>query len=86
MYVWIFQISGDLGISSSKRITLAGGAQAKNVFWQVAGEVLIEAGAHFEGNILSQTAITMLTGASLNGRTLAQTMVAIDSATIVKPQ
>lgn len=83
--VWIFQISGDLSISANKRITLAGGAQAKNIFWQVAGEVVIAAGAHFEGNILSQTAITLQTGASLSGRALAQTMVALDSATVVKP-
>ncbi len=83
--VWIFQIAGDLSISANKRITLAGGAQAKNIFWQVAGQVVIEAGAHFEGNILSKTAITMQTGASLFGRALAQTMVAIDSATVVKP-
>lgn len=83
--VWILQISGDLTISANKRVTLAGGALAKNIFWQVAGEVIIEAGAHFEGNILSQTAITMKTGASLAGRALAQTMVALDSATVVKP-
>lgn len=83
--VWIMQISGDLTISANKRITLAGGAQAKNIFWQVAGEVIIQAGAHFQGNILSQTAITMQTGASLSGRALAQTKVAIDSATVVKP-
>jgi hypothetical protein len=83
--VWIFQISGDLSISANKRVTIAGGALAKNIFWQVSGQVLIEAGAHFEGNILSQTAITMQTGSSLNGRALAQSMVALDSATVVKP-
>lgn len=83
--VWIFQIAGDLSISAAKRITLSGGAQAKNIFWQVAGQVLIETGAHFQGNILSQTAITMQTGASLAGRALSQTMVALDSATVVKP-
>lgn len=83
--VWIFQISGDLSISAGKSITLSGGAQAKNIFWQVAGQVVIEAGANFQGNILSQTSITMQTGASLSGRALAQTMVALDSATVVKP-
>ncbi len=83
--VWIFQVSGDLSISANQRVTLAGGAQAKNIFWQVAGQVIIEAGAHFEGNILSQTSITMQTGSSLTGRALAQTMVALDSATVVKP-
>jgi hypothetical protein len=83
--VWIFQITGDLSIAAAKRITLGEGAQAKNIFWQVAGQVIIGAGAHFEGNILSQTAITMQTGSTLNGRALAQSMVALDSATIVKP-
>ncbi len=83
--VWIFQISGDLTISASQRINIEGGAQAKNVFWQVAGEVIIEAGAHFQGNILTQTAITMQTGASLFGRALAQTMVALDAATVTQP-
>jgi predicted acyltransferase (DUF342 family) len=83
--VWIFQISGDLMISADKRITLADGAQAKNIFWQVAGEVVIGAGAHVEGNILSQTAITMETGSTLNGRALAQSMVSLDSATVTTP-
>tara|TARA_R110002072_G_scaffold284396_5_gene448703 strand:- start:30547 stop:31674 length:1128 start_codon:yes stop_codon:yes gene_type:complete len=83
--VWIFQIAGDLSISANRQVTLAGGAQAKNIFWQVAGEVVVEAGAGFKGNILSQTAITMQTGSSLSGRALAQTAVAIDSATVVKP-
>ena len=83
--VWIFQMSGDLNVSASKRVTLAGGAQAKNVFWQVAGQVRIGGGAHFEGNILSQTAIALLTGATMNGRALAQTQVELQSATITKP-
>lgn len=83
--IWIFQISGDLSIAASQRVNLEGGAQAKNVFWQVAGEVIIAAGAHFEGNILSQTAITLQTGATLYGRALAQTQVALDSATVTKP-
>ncbi|MES3007490.1 MAG: ice-binding family protein [Pseudomonadota bacterium] len=83
--VWIFQVAGDLSISPNARILLEGGAQAKNIFWQVAGEVIINAGAHFEGNILSKTAITLRTGASLNGRALAQTMVALDAARVVKP-
>lgn len=83
--VWIFQISGDLSMSADQRVNLEGGAQAKNIFWQVAGEVILGAGAHLEGNILSQTAITLQTGASLHGRALAQTQVALDSATVTKP-
>jgi len=83
--VWIFQISGDLTMSAAKRITLAGGALAKNVFWQVAGQVTIGTTSHFEGIVLSQTAINLQTGATLNGRLLAQSMVALDSAVVTKP-
>lgn len=83
--VWIFQMSGDLNISSGKKITLAGGAQARNIFWQVAGEVVIQSGVTFEGNILSQSAIILQTGAVLNGRALAQTRVTLDKAVVVKP-
>ena len=83
--VWIFQVAGDLNVSPNARVILEGGALAKNVFWQVSGEVIISAGARFEGNILSKTGIPLRTGASLNGRALSQTMVALDAATVVKP-
>ncbi len=83
--VWIFQISGDLKVSSSVKITLIGGAQAKNIFWQVAGNVTIGTTAHFEGVILSMTGINLQTGASLNGRALAQTAVVLDGNSITQP-
>lgn len=83
--VWIFQISNDLDLASAKNVLLSGGAQAKNVFWQVAGSVTIHANAHFEGVILCQTGITLQTTASLHGRALAQTLVAIDNNAITAP-
>jgi hypothetical protein len=83
--VWIFQIPGNLAISPAKNVFLSGGAQAKNIFWQVAGTVIIGTTAHFEGIILSQTSITLETGASMNGRALAQTAVILDASTVTKP-
>ena len=83
--VWIFQIAGNLTMSSAKNITLQGGAQAKNIFWQVAGQATIGTTAHFEGVILSKTGITFQTGASVNGRLLAQTAVILDSNVVKKP-
>ena len=83
--VWIFQISGDLTMSNGVNITLTGGAQPKNIFWQVAGTVTIGTTAHFEGIILSMTGITFQTGASMNGRALAQTAVILDANAITKP-
>lgn len=83
--VWIFQIAGDLTVSSAVNITLSGGAQAKNVFWQVAGEVTIGTTAKFQGVILTQTAVTLSTGATLTGRALAQSAVILDSNVITNP-
>jgi hypothetical protein len=83
--VWIFQIAGTLEMSSAVRITLAGGAQAKNVFWQTSGAVTLGTTSHFEGNILCQTAIHLRTGATINGRMLAQTAVTLQKSTCVMP-
>lgn len=83
--VWIFQISGDLTMSSAVNITLEGGAQAKNIFWQVAGEVTVGTNSHFEGIILSMTGITFETGTSFNGRALAQTAVILDGNAVTQP-
>lgn len=84
--VWIFQIAGTLNMSSAVKIILKGGAQAKNIFWQASGNVTLGTTSHFEGSILSQTAINMKTGSSINGRMLAQTAVTLEMSTVVKPK
>ncbi len=84
--VWIFQVAGTLIMSSAVNITLAGGAQAKNIFWQTSGAVTFGTTSHFEGNILSQTGINLQTGASINGSMLAQTAVTLQMNTVNKPQ
>ncbi|MBK9982345.1 MAG: DUF3494 domain-containing protein [Saprospiraceae bacterium] len=84
--VWIFQIAGTLTVASAVNVILSGGAQAKNIFWQVAGAATLGTTSHFEGNILGKTGINMQTGASINGRLLAQTAVTLQMNTVVKPQ
>jgi adhesin/invasin len=83
--VWIFQIAGNLTLQSNVNVILAGGAQASNIFWQVAGEANIGTNSHFEGVILSQTAIHLFTGASINGRMLAQSAVTMDQNNVAQP-
>ena len=83
--VWIFQIGQDLTVANGVSVTLSGGALAENIFWQVAGLAEMGTTSHFEGIVLSQTSITLSTGASINGRLLAQTAVTIDSGTVVEP-
>ena len=84
--VWIFQVAGDLELSAAKAMTLSGGAQAKNIFWQVAGAVDLGTTSHSEGIVLCKTAITLGTGASINGRLLAQTAVNIAGSTVTEPK
>ncbi len=83
--VWIFQISGGITQASGITVHLAGGALAKNIFWQTFGPVALDTTAHFEGIIISSTEITLATGASVNGRLLSQTAVTLDSSTVVQP-
>jgi hypothetical protein len=75
--VWIFQITGTLEVAADVQILLGGTAEAKNIYWQVAGAVSLLADSHFEGNILAKTNIALENGASINGRLLAQTAVTL---------
>jgi hypothetical protein len=83
--VWIFQIAGKLTEANSARVTLAGGALAKNIFWQVADSVTIGSDAHFEGVVLGQKLIAVNTGASVTGRLFAQTAVTLQVNAITEP-
>jgi hypothetical protein len=75
--VWVFQIAQNLVVSSGKKVVLIGGAQAKNVFWQVAGQTTLGTTSVFNGIILCKTLIAINTGATLNGKALAQTAVTL---------
>jgi hypothetical protein len=83
--VWIFQIAGGIRQASATRVTLAGGALARNIFWQAAGAVSIGTTAHFEGVVLAKTMVAVKTGASVNGRLLAQTAVTLEKNIVTQP-
>ncbi|WP_324730938.1 ice-binding family protein [Pseudomonas paeninsulae] len=85
--VWIFQIAGDLTQANSSSIVLAGGAQAKNIYWQVGGGTSVALGtnAHFEGVILAAKGITIKTGTTVNGRLLAHTAVTLQQNVVAEP-
>jgi hypothetical protein len=83
--VWIFQVAGDLTLASGVQVVLTGGALPENIFWQVDGLVDFGTTAHGEGIVLTQTSITLRTGASIDGRLLAQTSVDLDASIVVEP-
>jgi hypothetical protein len=84
--VFIFQIGTTLTTVTSTQVVLAGGAQAKNIFWQVGSSATLGTNSIFKGNILALTSITITTGVNLDGRALAQNgAVTLDSNTITAP-
>ncbi|KAJ6620213.1 hypothetical protein B0H10DRAFT_2023150 [Mycena sp. CBHHK59/15] len=82
---WIFQISGTLVQAANVQITLIGGALSQNIIWVVADTVSVGANAVFEGNILAQTNVVMVTSATDHGciyLQYAQTAVTLQMATV----
>ncbi|WP_441246456.1 ice-binding family protein [Kitasatospora sp. McL0602] len=71
--VWVFQIGSTLITASDSHVLLTNGAAPCNVFWQVGSSATIGTDTTFVGTIMTLASIGMNTGASLDGRALAQT-------------
>jgi hypothetical protein len=82
--VFVIQTTGDLIQAANTQVILKGGAQAKNIFWQVAGFVEIGADASMQGILLVKTKVDFITGSSLVGSVLAQTAVNLQMASITQ--
>ncbi len=85
--VWIFQIAADFTTvgGAGGNVILIGGAQAKNIFWQVGSSATIGDGTIFQGNVLALTSITMNSGATAVGRMLARNgAVVMTNANIIE--
>ncbi|WP_371783213.1 ice-binding family protein [Streptosporangium subroseum] len=84
--IFIFKAASTLITASGSTVTLTGGAQACNVFWQVGSSATLGTGSSFVGTILAQASITATTGVTVNGRLLARTAaVTLDTNTIARP-
>jgi VCBS repeat-containing protein len=80
--VWIFQMGSTLTTAAgaagdplipNSRVILAGGAQAKNIFWQVGSSATLGTYSVFKGTIMAQASVTMDTASIMDGRALART-------------
>ena len=84
--VFIFQASSTLVTASNSVVSLTGGAQACNVFWQVGSSATLNTGSRFAGTIMALTSATLDTGATVDGRVLARNgAVTLDTNTITLP-
>src|SRR5580692_2727980 len=68
---YIFQIGSTLTLAGT--VELSGGAMAGNVIWLVGSSATLDAGSVAIGDILAHASITLDSGASVTGRTIALT-------------
>lgn len=84
--VWIFKMGSTLVTDAGTSIVLAGGAQAKNIYWSVGSSATLGTNSIFFGNILADQSITLTTGAKLTGRALTRIgAVTLDTNIVTKP-
>jgi hypothetical protein len=84
--VWLFQINGNFNVAHDVHIYLSGGAQAKNIFWLVEGNVLLDEKSVTVGTVISQKMFTMKSYALLDGRAFAiNDKLFLDINTISRP-
>ena len=89
--VWVFQMAttltvGGPGAAAPQSVILAGGAQAKNVFWQVGSAATINAGGGgtMVGTIISQAGVALSTAGNVNVVTLnGRALSTLSSVTLV---
>ena len=70
--VWVFQMASTLTVAVSGKVILTGGAQARNVFWQVGSSATLGTSSVFKGTIMAYASISMNASSTLDGRALAQ--------------
>ena len=84
--IWIFQMASSLTTTDGRQVILTNGAKASNIYWQVGSSATIGTTSSFYGTIMADQAISLLTGATLEGRALARIdSVTMDSNSITRP-
>lgn len=89
--VWIFQAGTTFVQTTGFNMVLAGGARARNVFWQVGTSTTIGANCIAKGSFMSAVSSTIVSGAAVEGRVFAGSngdvtgAVTVDANTISVP-
>jgi hypothetical protein len=66
-------MTGALIQTTNTKVHLTDGANAENIFWKIAGNLVVGAGAHMEGTLMVKTDAFFQTESSLTGRVPTQT-------------
>ncbi|MBC8094601.1 MAG: DUF3494 domain-containing protein [Akkermansiaceae bacterium] len=70
--VWVFQMASTLTVGVGRQVILTGGAQARNIFWQVGSSATLGTSSVFKGTVMAYSSITMNASSTLDGRALVQ--------------
>lgn len=81
--IFVIQTDGALNTTAATSMVLLNGAKASNIYWVSAGAATLGAASHFDGNIISNAAVTIGAGTTVTGRALSVTAaVTLDANTI----
>lgn len=71
--VFIFKMGSTITTESGSAVEMINGGESCNVFWRVGSSATLGSSTAFLGNILAEASITLISGATVLGRTLART-------------
>jgi hypothetical protein len=84
--VFVFKAASTLITASASTVNLVNGARACNVFWQVGSSATLGTYSILRGSVLALASITVTTGVTVDGRTLARgAAVTLDTDTVTRP-
>lgn len=84
--VFIFKAASTLITASASSVDLVGGARSCNIFWVVGSSATLGTFSTLRGNVMALASITVTTGVTVDGRTLARNAaVTLDTDTITRP-
>jgi hypothetical protein len=84
--VFIFKAASTLITASASSVNLVNGARSANVFWKIGSSATLGTYSILRGNVMALASITVTTGVTVDGRTLARTAaVTLDTDTITRP-
>jgi hypothetical protein len=87
--VFLLRSATSITTLSTSQIVLSGGAKASQVFWTAGSAITLGVDSVMKGTLLAGTAVTLQTGATLEGRALNQgpaaAAITCDACTITLP-
>lgn len=88
--IFVLRSATSITTESTSEVVLTNNAQAKNIYWVSGSAVTLGTNSIMKGTVIASTSISMLTGATLEGRVLIQGaaagQVSLDQCTIVLPE